>query len=193
MQKVKTILPIIKNGWAVLLLFLTLTTSAQENHETLKVYWPEEYNWQTGSDLETESMRIKELRSENGKENIIATTICMKGVQYSPMEIVMNGTFNDVRKYSPKATIVLIERDKDEKNHWIIFKIESISSKTHKGLESRLYYIVQGDHSLYSNFMSVNEKSLSTEKAGKWKNIFMRSELVSAAGKVTPLNAGGTE
>ena len=193
MLKVKTILSIIKSGLAALLLLLALTSSGQEKHETLKIYWPEEYNWQTASDLETESMRIKELRSKNGKENIIATTTCMKGVQYSPMEIVMNNTFNDIRKYSPKAFITLIQRDKDEKNHWIIFKIESVTSKTDKGLESRLYYIVQGDNSLYSNFISVEEKSLSTEKADKWKNIFMKSELVSSTGKVSPLNAGGTE
>ncbi|HCN85120.1 MAG TPA: hypothetical protein DIT07_16105, partial [Sphingobacteriaceae bacterium] len=59
---------------------------------------------------------------------------------------------------------------------------------------SRIYYIVQGDYSLYSNFISVKEKTLSPEFVNKWKIIFMKSELVSDKGKITPLNStSGTE
>ncbi|HCN85091.1 MAG TPA: hypothetical protein DIT07_15955, partial [Sphingobacteriaceae bacterium] len=153
MQKVKTILSIIKNGWsALILLLLSLATFGQEKNETLKINWPDEYNWQTGSDQKTESVRTIELipgNKKNGEESIKATMICLKGVQYSPMEIVMNNTFNNIIKNAPKALMTLIERDKDAKNHWILFKIESIGSKTDRTSESRIYYIVQGDYSLY--------------------------------------------
>ena len=184
------ILRIIKNGCSILFFsLLGLTTFGQEKPETLKVDWPTEYNWQTASLQETESVRIIELISGNDKkqeENIKATTICMKGVQYSPMEIVMNNTFNDIRKVSPKAIITLIERDKDAKNHWIVFKIESITSKADRGPESRLYYIVQGNYSLHSTFITIKAKTLSSETVDRWKDIFMQSQLLSATGKLHP-------
>jgi len=47
-----------------------------------------------------------------------------------------------------------------------------------KNPESQLYYIVQGNCSLYSNFVAIKEKSLTNEFVGKWKRVFKSSEFV---------------
>ncbi len=163
-----------------LLLISSLTVFSQDKKEVLKIRWPEQYNWKIVSERVEGPLHITDMvpgNEEAGKWGIHATVKEAEGEIFVPMEIAMNNTFNLIRQRSPKANIMLIERDKDAKNHWILFKIESAASVTDKSLESRLFYIIQGESSLFTAVVAVKEKTLSDEFTSKWANIFKNSSL----------------
>jgi hypothetical protein len=85
---------------------------------------------------------------------------------------------DQAKQNAPAAKVTLIEKNEEGKNAWIIFKIESPRFKNDSKPESQLYYIVQGESSLYSNFVALKEKKLSDEFVNKWKEIFKSSELI---------------
>ena len=72
----------------------------------------------------------------------------------------------------------MIEKDDKAKNPWILFKIEAPNFTNDKNPESQLYYIIQGEQSLYSNFVAIKEKKLSSEFIDKWTKVFKSSEFV---------------
>ena len=62
---------------------------------------------------------------------------------------------------------------------WIIFKIETPKFKTDdKGPESQLWYIVQGETSLYTNFRAIKEKEISKDLETKWVKFFKKGKIV---------------
>lgn len=97
------------------------------------------------------------------------------------MDKAMNLMYDQAKQNAPKATLTLIEKDEAAKNPWVIFKIESPRFNNDKNPESQLYYIIQGESSLYSNFVAIKEKQLHEEFVDKWVRIFKSSELVYAA------------
>jgi hypothetical protein len=164
-----------------MLILLTSGAFAQEKIENLKIVWPEEYKWKVGSNQEDGAMHMLELIPGNEKIDkwtIMGTMMSIKGAKNVPMDKVMAAMFEQAKKNAPKATVTLIEKNEDVKNHWIIFKIEAPRFNNDKNPESQLYYVVQGESSLYSNFVAVKEKTLSDDFVTKWKLIFKASELV---------------
>ena len=163
-----------------MLFLLTLWAFGQEKMENLKIVWPEEYKWKVGSNQEDESVHMLELIPENEKIDkwtIMGTMMSIKGAKNVPMDKVMTTMFEQAKQNAPKATVTLIEKNEDVKNHWTIFKIEAPRFKNDKNPESQLYYVIQGESSLYSNFVAIKEKALSDEFVEKWKLIFKASEL----------------
>lgn len=175
-------------------LTLTLASFAQSRLEKLKlnlpppnklerlgIAWPSEYNWKVGSNQEDNTFQMVELVPRNETvENwtIIGTMISLKGVKGVPMESVMNTTFAQTQKTSINAKLSLIEKDDNATNPWAIFKIESPGYTNDKTPESQLYYVIQGNTSLYTNFVALKEKTLSTEFLDKWIKIFKMTKLV---------------
>lgn len=160
---------------------LTITSFGQSTIENLKIVWPEEYKWKVGSNQEDQTQQLIELipgEETIDKWTIIGTMMSIKGVKNVPMDIAMNTMFDQAKQNAIKPTLTLIERNDTAKNAWIIFKIEAPKFKNSKNPESQLYYIIQGQSSLYSNFVAVKEKTLSEEFVDKWTKVFKNSELV---------------
>ena len=101
----------------------------------------------------------------------------IKGAKNVPMDKAMNLMYDQAKQNAPDATLTLIEKNETSKNHWILFKIEAPRFKNDKRPESQLYYVIQGESSLYSNFVALKEKKLSDDFVNKWKEIFKASEL----------------
>ncbi len=164
-----------------ILIFLSIEAFGQEKIESLKIVWPEEYKWKIGSNQEDGSVHMIEIIPGNesvDKWTIMGTMMSIKGTKNVPMDFVMNSMFDLAKQNAPKATVSLLEKDESAKTHWIIFKIEAPRFNDDKNPESQLYYVVQGESSLYSNFVAIKEKQLSDEFIEKWKGIFKKSELV---------------
>jgi len=160
---------------------LALAGNAQEKKEKLKTIWPDEHKWKVGSDQEDKAMHVLELIPESEtheKWTILGTMISIKGAQYVPMENIMMAMYEQVKLNAPKSTVTEIELNEATAHHWIVFKIESPRFHHHKIPESRLYYVIQGDSSLYVNIVTIKEKSLSNHFVEKWREIFKASKLV---------------
>lgn len=145
------------------------------------VNWPEEFQWKIVTNHETDQMHFIELipENENVEEwTIIGTMISVKGITGLPMDVAVNMMYEQTKASAPKAKLTVIEKNETDKNHWVIFKIESPNFVNDKNPESQLYYIIQGDSSLYSNFVAKKEKQLSANFVDKWAEIFKTSELV---------------
>ncbi len=147
--------------------------------ERLIIPWPE--TWKIGSQEKTHTMSLVELIPNNEKIDqwtIIGTTTILTGKQDAPIETTMNLTFNEAKKTAVNPTLTFIDKKEDGKNPWILFKIESASYKNNNTPESQLFYIVEGDEALYSNFVAVKESALSKEFVDHWKAIFKSSKFV---------------
>ncbi len=167
----------------VLLILITLpfSSSAQDKREKLKIIWPDEYKWKVGSDQEDKAMHVLELIPEHEPHEhwtILGSMISITGAQNVPMENIMMAMYEQVKLNAPKSTVTEIEKDETGEHHWILFKIESPRFHHHKIPESRLYYVIQGNSSLYVNLVTVKENSLSHHFVDKWKGIFKASELM---------------
>lgn len=171
-----------KKNLFIILLVVLILPALGKTQESLKINWPEEYKWKIGSNQEDASIHMIELIPEKEtveKWTIIGTMMSIKGVQNAPVEAVMQTIYKQSLKNAPKATLTMLEKDESGKNHWIIFKIEAPSFLNDKKPESQLFYVIQGDTSLYSNFVAIKEKTLSKKFADTWINVFKESELVN--------------
>jgi hypothetical protein len=152
-----------------------------QGKESLKISWPGEYKWKVGADQQAKNSRMIELIPE--KETlknwtIIGTMLSMRGIKNVPMNTAVKTMFDKMKGNSPKARLVIIERDDKAKNPWIIFKIESPYFTNSKTPESQMYYIIQGNTSLYTNFVAVKQASLGPLFIEKWAKIFKGSSLI---------------
>lgn len=166
---------------AALMTLVTLGALGQEKIENLKIIWPEEYKWKIGSNQEDASVHMIELipgNEEIDKWTIMGTMMSIKGAKNIPMDNFMKLIFDQAKQNASKAKATLIEKEEGDKNHWIIFKIESPRFNNDESPESQLYYVIQGESSLYSNFVAVKEAVLSDKFVEKWKEVFKKSELV---------------
>ncbi|TLP80905.1 hypothetical protein [Maribacter sp. ACAM166] len=165
----------------ILILFISLNLFSQNKIENLKVNWPEEYEWEIVSNQENEQMHFIELvpkKESIDNWKILGTMISIKGAKNIPIDTYINLTYKQTKQTAPKAVLTVIEKNKTDKNHWALFQIESPRFTNDNNPESQLYYIIQGNSSLYSNFVAVKNKKLSNEFVEKWIKIFKSSELV---------------
>jgi len=149
--------------------------------ESLKIHWPEEYNWKIGSNQEDESVHMLELIPEKEtlhKWSIMGNMLSIKGVKDVPMDVVMNMMYQQAKENAPKAILTLIEKNEEGDNHWVLFKLEAPNFKNDKKPESQLYYVVQGEQALYTNFVAIKNKNISDDFVKKWTEIFKKSEFV---------------
>jgi hypothetical protein len=109
---------------------------------------------------------------------IIGTTTIYNEKENTPIKLFMNITFNEAKRNAINPTLLLIDKKEDGKNPWILFKIEALGYKNDKTPESQLYYIVEGETALYSNFVAIKEASLSKEFTDHWTGIFKSSKFI---------------
>jgi hypothetical protein len=165
----------------ILILLISINLFSQNKIENLKVNWPEEYEWEIGSNQENEQMHFIELvpkKQSIDNWKILGTMISIKGVKDIPMDVYINLTVEQSKQTAPKAELTVLEKNETDKNHWAIFKIESPRFINDKNPESQLYYIIQGESSFYCNFVAIKKKKISDEFANEWTKVFKASELV---------------
>jgi len=108
---------------------------------------------------------------------MIGTMTVMKGVKNMDMSGAMKMIFDKTKSRAPKAKLVTIERGGTATNPWIMFKIESPSFTNSNIPESQMYYVIQGNQSLYTNFIAVKKDMLGPLFVETWAKIFKKSKL----------------
>jgi hypothetical protein len=169
-----------------LLVFFTLIvfcapSFCQDKTEGLKISWPDNYNWQIGSDQENDSQHLVELvpadqTIDNWK--ILVTMQTLKGTVNVPIASVPEALMRQAQKTANGAKLTILEKDEKAKTPWILFKIESPSFTNDPTPESQLYYVIQGQTALFINFVAIKNRGLSDDFSNQWKIVFKSSELV---------------
>lgn len=163
------------------LFFSALSLFAQDKIENLKVNWPEEYKWKIGSNQEDETVHFVELVPGNEsveKWTIIGTMMSLKKVTNMPMDKAVELFLAQTKTNAPDAKLTVFEKNETAKNHYVLFKIEVEKYLDDPNPESQVYYIIQGDSSLYVNIVGIKEKKISKSFEEKWIKVFKSSEIV---------------
>ena len=168
-----------------LLFIVTLVTSTVfafgQTQEMLKIVWAEEYKWKIGSNQENKSIHMIEIIPENetiDSWTVIGTMMSYKGVKIAKTDQVVEIFRQSSLKASSKATLTVLESNDTTKNIWVLFKVETPSFPNDPKPESQLYYAIQGEMTLYVNFIAIKEKKLPKDFVDKWSKIFKDSEFV---------------
>ncbi len=164
-----------------LLLVISISTIAQEKIENLKVNWPEEYKWKIANNQENETVHFVELVP--GKESlenwsIIGTMMSLKNVRDMGMDKAADLFYSQTKQNAQNAKLTILEKNEQDKYPWILFKIEVEEYLDDIKPESQVYYIIQGDSSLYVNLVGIKEKKISKKFEEKWSKVFKSSEIV---------------
>jgi len=174
---------ITKRTLIILLTLITTSTLAfcQDKREGLKITWPETYTWKVGSDQENDSQHLVEMvPAEQTVDNwtIMVTMQTLKGMVNVPVATIPEALMSQAQKTAPEAKLTIFEKDEKAKTPWILFKIESPSFTNDPQPESQLYYVIQGQTSLFINFVAVKRRGLTDGFESEWKLVFKSSELV---------------
>jgi hypothetical protein len=172
-----------KRMLSVLFMLMAVVTNcfAQDKTEGLKFSWPDNFNWQVGSDQENDTQHLVELvpadqTIDNWK--ILVTMQTLKGVVNVPIASVPESLMSQAQKTAVGARLTILEKDDKAKAPWILFKIESPSFTNDPTPESQLYYVIQGQTALFINFVAVKRRGLPDDFTNQWKAVFKLSELV---------------
>jgi hypothetical protein len=87
--------------------------------------------------------------------------------------------YEQMKQKSPRAKFTIVEIDKKIEYPWIIFSIECPVSGQTKTPESQLWYIVQGNSSMYLVDRAVKEKSLPDVLKLKWTKFFKTGKILN--------------
>jgi hypothetical protein len=166
---------------AFLVVFAATISFGQTKNENLKITWPEEYKWKIGSNQEDNSTHLLEIIP--GKESIerwsmLGTMMSLKNTKIESTDQVIEMYRQSSQKESPKAKLTVIEENNQVKDIWVLFKVETPSFPNDPNPESQLYYAIQGEDTLYINFIAIKEKTLSNAFLSKWTKVFKNSEFV---------------
>ena len=166
---------------AVLLSGFTVTSSFAQKTENLQIAWPGDYKWKVASNQRTAAANMIELIP--GSETVSNWTIMATMMSYKNMKVpviskVPPMLFATTKKNAPSAKLTVIEQGVKMGHQWIIYKIESPSFKNSPKPESQLYYAIQGDKTLYVNFVALKSPTFPTVYVFKWTNVFKASQLV---------------
>ena len=170
---------------AFLTAFIALTTASfgqtQTKEENLKIVWCEEYKWKIASNQEDKTTHFIEIipgKDKIEKWTMLGTMMSLKNTKITKTGQVVEMYRQSSLKESPKAQLTVLESNDTTKNIWVLFKIETPSFPNDPKPESQLYYAIQGEATLYVNFIALKEKTLSNDFIAKWTKVFKESELV---------------
>ena len=165
--------------------FIALTTASfgqsQTKEENLKIVWCEEYKWKIASNQEDKTTHFLEIipgKDKIEKWTMLGTMMSLKNTKITKTEQVVDMYRQSSLKESPKAKLTILESNDTTKNIWVLFKIETPSFPNDPKPESQLYYAIQGEATLYVNFIALKEKALPNDFVTKWTKVFKESELV---------------
>jgi hypothetical protein len=160
---------------------LSFTGISQEKTENLKIIWPEAYQWKIASSQENGNIHLMEVIP--GKETVetwtmIGTMMSIKGAKGISVEQMMNTIFSQAQQEAEKAKLTALEKNLDAGHPWILFKIEAPAYNSDKKPESQLYYVVQGETSVFVSSIALKKTKLKKAFVKKWSAVFKASELV---------------
>lgn len=170
----------------IFLIFSFLIASFAFGQESLKIHWLEEYEWKVLSNQEDENMHLIELvpGKEDGQNwTMLGQMMSIKGVKDLPMDEAQKLMFEQTKTNAPNAKLTFIEKDDNDEHPWILFKIESPNFINDKSPESQLWYIRQGETSLFVNFIAQRKKKLKTDFVNEWSKVFKESKVVQLGGE----------
>jgi len=165
----------------IVALTTTVLSSFGQKQESLKIIWAEEYKWKLASNQEDASTQMLEIVPGNetiDNWTMLGTMLSYKNAKISKTDQVVEIYRQASAKESPKAKLTVLESNDTAKNIWVLFKIETPSFPNDPKPESQLYYAIQGEATLYVNFIAIKEKKLTKDFQDKWSKIFKDSELV---------------
>lgn len=113
------------------------------------------------------------------KWSIMSTTLIYKNVKIAKTEQIVAIFKAASESASKDSKLTVLESNDSAKNIWVLFKVETPKYPNDPKPESQLYYAIQGDVSLYVNFVAVKEKKLSQDFVDKWSKIFKESKFVN--------------
>lgn len=162
----------------ILALSLLLNIYAFSQVEVLGIHWPEEYQWKVAEQAEDETQEIMILVPGNeSMENwtIQGTMISMKGTRMDNLDVFYDLVVEQIKAEAIKPKVTIVEKNYSVKNPYILFKLEAKSFKSDPNPESTLFYLIQGDTSLFLTVVSIHEPKLSKDFLKTWKTIFLSS------------------
>lgn len=149
--------------------------------ENLKMKWPDEENWKIADSYDKSDVSMLTLiHSTETLENWteIGTMIAIRKVRGMQVDSAMHLVYRKALLNSKDAKLTFIQKDEHAKYPWIIFTIESSSFTNEPKPESQIWYVVQGDDALYTNFFAVRNATFPEDLRTKWVEIFKMSEIV---------------
>ena len=169
-----------------LTIFITLTIASigqtQTKEENLKIVWCEEYKWKIASNQEDKTTHFLEIipgKDKIEKWTMLGTMMSLKNTKITKTDQVVEMYRQSSLKESPKAKLTVLESNDTTKNIWVLFKIETPSFPNDPKPESQLYYAIQGEATLYVNFIALKERTLPNDFTIKWTKVFKESEIVN--------------
>lgn len=160
---------------------ITISSYGQTKVQTLDIVWPAEYKWKTVSSLDNRKSSLLEMIPEKDNANnwsMFGTMMQLKEVKITSTNKVVETYKESSRKESPRAKLTILEQNDTAVNKFVVFKIETESFPDDIKPESQLYYAVQGESTLFVNFIAVKEKELSEDFTDKWTAIFKAGQFV---------------
>ena len=167
---------IMKN--TILIFFFLLLVNNGFSQEKIEIKWMEKYQWKELSNQENENIHLIEVIPEDENEEnwtILGQIMAVKNLKM-PLEEVENMLFDEIKKTSADAKLIFIEKKDNIKYPWILFKIEN--QRDENNYESQLWYLRQGETSLFVNFIAIKEQKLKQNFVEEWSAIFKLSEIV---------------
>jgi len=143
--------------------------------------WPEEYKWKIISDTEdslTHTVQFLPGNETLQKWSIMGMTMNLKTQTASNLNEILDPFLESALQESPKGKYYIIEKDTSSKNFWVIYKVESPEFPNDPLPESQLWYIIQGNETIFVSFVAIKEEYLSDYFTKKWVKIFKSSRLV---------------
>ncbi len=154
----------------------------KQTKESFVLHWPEDKNWNIAGNQENNEMIFVELlRNDETFDNWseIGTMQTIKGMVNIPLDELMNNLYENAKQNCPKAVLTPIEKGENEEFPWIIFTIECDFYNNIKAAESHFYYLVQGNESLYINFIGVKTEKILNDKKKEWIDFFKSGKIVN--------------
>lgn len=147
--------------------------------ETVVLALPEK-DWKVGDDQQNATVRVVDYVHKNetvDKWTELVNSTTMKGVTGLGMDKAMNLMYEQAKQGSPKAKLTFIDKNEKTEFPWILFEIDNPASKEMKNPESQLWYIVQGNQSLYTNFIAVKKNGVPEDLKTKWIKILKETKI----------------
>ena len=168
-----------KRVFFIMVLVLSQIYFGQERRQNLQVHWPEEYKWKIITNQEDDTVHFIELIPEKetpDKWTLIGTMTSFKKTIVPSADIIIKIYEEASLKESPLAKLTVLEKSKEGDGIWVLFKVETPSFPNDPKPESQLWYVIQGEYTLYSMFIAKKEKTLSEESVKRWSKVFKSSE-----------------
>lgn len=158
----------------------TLTTLLPKN-ERFELPWMNDINWKINSNQENEIMQLTEFIHPDESSVFwteLGIMIKSKGTKNTKLEDAMNMMYEQTKKNAPSVKLTFLEKNEKSEFPWIIFKTEAENYKKDNQPESELWFIIQGNQALYSNFIAIKKDHLTEDFQTFWMDYFKNGKIL---------------